>query len=169
MKKVLAIFLALVMLLGVSACGDAGNVSGGGNEIDMSAYPADLNEWSSQNFLDYFAEVGVFENEDWRYIQDHATYYAGTPINECAGYMDDEAIIMIGIFTIDSDSADAEELLSYIKEHKATTDELGAFPIDHMVGNVLFWYSETLDEDVYNAMDEAYNGLVSAMGLTPEF
>ncbi len=168
MKKLLALILSLTMVLCLAACGGGDDKSG---EVDMSKYPADINEWTAQNFNDYFTEAGVYTNEDWVNFQDHAQYYSGTAIDEAGGYMDDAGMINIAVFIVDPDSieADGEALLNYVKENKCLTEDFSAMPIDHMVGNALFWYSYTSDEEVYNAFEEAYNNLVEALGVTPEF
>lgn len=172
MKKVLVMVLALMMLFGLAACGnEAKDKTTEAAGIDMSKYPADINEWTSQNFLDYFAEAGVFTKSEWTYIQDHANYYVGTAVNECAGYMDDTGMIMISIFTFDPESTevDVKAALESIRTNKTLPAELGSIPVDHMAGNVVFWYSMTTDEAAYNAMDAAYNELVKALGVTPDF
>ena len=93
MKKFAAIILALVMALALVACGGGTNTPSEGGETkgaDLSKYPAKLSEWTAQQFNDYFTEEGVYTDESLVYIQDHATYYTGYPIDECGGYMDDE-------------------------------------------------------------------------------
>lgn len=172
MKKVLAMVLALMMVLAMTACNGGGadkTTEAGG--IDMSKYPAKLNEWSGQNFLDYFKEAGVFTNEEWTYVQDHATYWAGTAVDECAGYMDMDGLVMICVFIVDEDSteADAKAFMDHVRTNKMFPEDLSSIPVDHMVENVIFWYSATVDEAVYNAMDAAYNNLIQAMGVTPDF
>ncbi len=169
MKKLLALILSLTMVLCLAACGE----DGGAKEVDMSKYPTDINEWTAQNFNDYFTDAGVYTNADWVYIQDHATYWAGsgTPVDECGGYQDDTGMIGIAVFTIDPNSleADAEAFLQSVKDTKTFPTDYGSFPVDHLVGNVIFWYSATADEDVYAAADKAYNDLIAALGVTPEF
>lgn len=169
MKKLLALILSLTMVLCLAACGE----DGGAKEVDMSKYPTDINEWTAQNFNDYFTDAGVYTNADWVYLQDHATYWAGsgTAIDECGGYMDDAGMVNIAVFTIDPNSleADATELINYLKENKCMPEDLMGFPVDHLVGNVIFWYGTTADEDVYAAFDKAYNDLIAALGVTPDF
>ena len=168
MKKLLALILSLTMVLCLAACGE-----GGAKEVDMSKYPTDINEWTAQNFNDYFTDAGVYTEADWVYLQDHATYWAGsgTAVDECGGYMDKVGMVNIAVFTIDPNSleADGTELINYIKENKSMPENLMGFPVDHLVGNVAFWYGATADEDVYAAFDKAYNDLIAALGVTPEF
>ncbi len=168
MKKLLVLILSLIMALGLAACGgDGGDKSGG---VDMSKYPADIDEWTAQNFNDYFTEAGVYTNEDWVYLDGH-DIYAGTGVYECGGYMDDAGMIDLCVFIVDPDSkeVDMEAFLTTIKETKAFPEELNAIPLDHMVGNALFLYSYTADEEVYDAFEKAYNDLITALGATPEF
>ena len=202
MKKLLALSLAVTMVLALAACGDPGGSpsspnsnagtqestpAGGGESqepsggnpsggVDLSAYPADLNDWTGQNFIDYFTAAGVFTEgagrESW--LQDHIDYWPETPVSECAGYWDDDSLILIMIFIFDGSLPDttpeaASEMKNYIKENKMLPEEYASFPVDHLVGDVAFCYMLTTDDDVYNAMDAAYNDLVAAMSLTPDF
>ncbi|MCH5317504.1 MAG: hypothetical protein J1E05_05960 [Eubacterium sp.] len=183
MKKVLAIALALIMLFSFAACAQS-NPNGGNetpnnaqiNAVDISKYPADINEWSGQNFIDYFKEAGVFvdEGDKETWLQDHAMYWPGTPVNECAGFWDDAGSIFVMLFILKEDLADSTpeayaDMLNGIKENKKIDLEMQAMPIDHLLGNVAFCTSLTTDEDTYNAMEAAYNQLVSDLGVTPEF
>lgn len=176
MKKILAVALALVMALSMAACNTGNNstpstTGGEASGIDMSKYPADINEWSAQNFNDYFTEAGVYTDASYIYLQDHATYYTGTAIDECGGYMDDNSLYFTGVFIIDPDSteADGNAMLDYVRTNKTFTEELGSIPVDHLVGNVAFLYSYSIDEDFYNAFDAAYNQLITDLGATPDF
>ena len=95
MKKFFAVLLMLTMVFTFCACG--GDTASSGNDsgdtasgIDMSAFPADVNEWTGQNFIDYFKAQGLFTDdsahETW--LQDHANYWPQTPVSECAGWWD---------------------------------------------------------------------------------
>ena len=198
MKKLLALFLAMMMVLSLAACADSGGGStgnpssdpgtqesapaGGGESqepsggVDLSAYPADLNDWTGQDFIDYFTAAGVFVEGNGRetWLQDHVDYWPGTPVSECAGYWDDDGLILIMIFTFDGSlpdttPEDANAWKGSIRENQMLPEDFGSFPVDHLVGDVAFCYMLTTDDDVYNAMDAAYNDLVSAMGVTPDF
>lgn len=188
MKKVLAIALALVMLFSFAACAgttpNGGNGDGGNdtpndaqiNTVDMSKYPTDFNAWNGQNFIDYFTEAGVFKEgsglEIW--LQDHPDYWINTPINECAGYWDEDGKILIMIFTFDetlSDTTpeDVAAMKDYIKENHKLPDDYQSMPIDHMAGNAAFSFTYTTDDDVYNMTEAAYNNLITALGVTADF
>ena len=199
MKKLFAIALALVMVLALAACSGSNNTpdpteapkatgvpqateapevtdapevtedpkqSGG-----LEGYPADPSDWTSEDIIRYFKEAGVFTNEDWIVVQDHPTYYPGFAINECVSYMDMDGLVSIGIFNTDpaNGDADVDAFLAGVRETHAFPEDLGSVPMDHMIGDLLFWYSFTADEDVYNAMDAAYNKLVEDLGVTPDF
>lgn len=181
MKKVLALILVLVLALSLAACTTGNNGENGGETggttsgetggMDMSKYPADINEWTAQNFNDYFKEVGVYTNDEYIYMQDHATYYSGTAVDECGGYMDNEGLYFTGVFIVDPDSqeADGKAMLENLRSTKTFPEELGSIPVDHLVGNVVFFYSFSADEAFYNAFDAAYNQLIKDLGVTPDF
>ena len=198
MKKLLALFLAVMMVLSLAACADSGggdtgnpnsdagtqesNPAGGGESKEpsgggaLSGYPADLNDWTGQNFIDYFTAAGVFTEGSGResWLQDHADYWPETPVSEAVGYWDDDGLILIMILTFDGSLPDttpeaASDMKDYIRGNKMLPEDFGSFPIDHLVGDVAFCYMLTTDDDVYNAMDAAYNDLVTAMGVTPDF
>lgn len=186
MKKVLALTLAFVMLLSLAACGGNSEKEpekkpdeGTGLNIDMSKYPTDINAWSGQNFVDYFAEAGVFTEragfESW--IQDHTDYWPETPVNECIGYWDpDGEGNMIMIFVLKSDIADAgedmyKEWMDSLKTSKKLPGDYGNLgTVDHLVGNVVFMFENTVFNDgILADMTAAYNYLVEKLGVTPEF
>lgn len=183
MKKVLAIFCMITVLFGFTACGNGEGTNAASNdgktaEADMSNYPESLEEWSAQNFIDYFTETGLFTDgggyETW--IQDHSTYWQGMPVSECAGWWDEagtEACVMILILDgslADTSEADFEEWKTQIQENKALPEDCGAIGVDHFVGNIAFCYSEmTLNDDILARIEEEYNTLIERMGVTPEF
>lgn len=189
MKKVLAIALAVLMVLSLAACGKKtnnnesnpsesanANADVKGLAIDMSKYPAKLEEWTGQNLIDYFKEAGVFKDGDGfeTWAQEHAMYWDNTPINECVGCWDDTSVsIMIAVLSADNADTSEEQLnewVANIKEKKALPGDYSTFTVDHFVGNIIFSYEATvLDEDIYNKMNDAYNYLVKSMGVTPEF
>lgn len=128
--------------------------------------------------VDYFTEAGVFTNKDWVWVQSHEEYWANTPVYEASGYMDNEGTVTIMFFTFKNDLADVPEgdVQKFIDGIKSSEDhmfpeygEIVPMPIDHLIGNIAVNYSYTTDEAVYNAMDKAYNDLITALGVTPEF
>ena len=189
MKKVLAIVLAAIMVMALAACSANTGKDGQDNtsdpasstsdtvKVDMSKYPSNINEWTGQNFVDYFKEAGVFKDGDGAetWMQPHEMYWDSTPVNECVGCWDDAETYSIMIAILGPNNADSSEeqyneWMTSIKEKKACPGDYSAFTIDHRVGNVAFEYEATiLDDDVYNAMTAAYNYLVDSLGVTPEF
>lgn len=179
MKKIFAILMAAVMMFGAVACG-GGNESKAedGSKVDMSKYPSDINEWSGQNLIDYFTEAGVFvgtKEGDESWLQDHVNYWSGMPVNECAGYWTGDETVMIMMLILKKDLADSSEeqyneWMTTIKDTKKLPGELSTFAVDHLAGNIAFIYANTtLDEAVYNAMEAAYQDLIKALNVTPEF
>lgn len=176
-KRFMAMACVIMMSVSLVACGgsEAGKnkttTKAEESGIDMSKYPAEINEWTAENFNDYFKEAGLYTKDEFIYVQDHETYYAGLPIDTCGGYMDDEGLYFTGVFILDPDSteADGKAFLEHVKANKAFTEDLGSLPIDHLVGNVAFMYGLSVDEEFYNAFDAAYNELVEKLGVTPEF
>lgn len=175
MKKVLALVLAFVMLFALAACGGTAD-KGQGDEkgdIDMSKYPADINAWSGQNFVDYFTEAGVFdesrpESEIW--TQPHQMYWDATPVSEAVGFWDNDNSIIIYILKeelADSDKATYDEWMGLFKQKKAPKDYM--IEVSHIVGNVAFEYETSVTDDaLYEKMDAAYKYLVEKLGVTPE-
>lgn len=207
MKKILAALLTAAMLLSVSACENENGGSGAGTNApastaptssapasgapDSSApegtsggesgaiegYPASLDEWTGQQFVDYFKSVGVFKDgggeETW--VQDHS-YWAGTPVSECAGFWDEEGFKMVMIFVMKGDLADSSEdalneAKSAMKEKKIyqPTEDWNPMNVDHLVGNVAFSFSDSIDEEFAEEMEKAYNELITKMGAAADF
>ena len=104
MKKALSLIIVLLIVFSFVACSNGGtsnadnadnsnnaNVSADIKKVDLSAYPADINAWSAEDFNNYFLAAGVYKDDNNLYVQDHATYWAGSgiPVDEGSGYMDD--------------------------------------------------------------------------------
>lgn len=148
----------------------------GGLDIDMSKYPATIEEWTGQNFVDYFTEAGVFKNSDGleTWMQDHE-YWTGMPVSECVGCWDDPGMFVVIITILTPDLPDSsqeqyDEWMAGFRENKTCPDEGVYLYPDHMIGNVIFEYETSiLDEELYGKMSTAYENLVSALGVTPDF
>lgn len=184
MKKTLAILLALVMALTLTACGGGNNDKSGNNDasgssdgVDMSKYPSDINDWTGQNFIDYFTETGACTGgagfETW--MQPHEMYWDDSPVSECVGWWDDVGVSVI-ITILKPDLADSSQeqydewMAGFRENHAFPEEDYGGMPVDHMIGNVVFEYETSiLDDDIYEKMTTAYEDLVSALGVTPDF
>ena len=184
MKKFFAVLLILTMVFTFCACG--GDTASSGNDsgdtasgIDMSAFPADVNEWTGQNFIDYFKAQGLFTDdsahETW--LQDHANYWPQTPVSECAGWWDLEGIEgCMMILTLDPALSDSSEddynaWLEGIKADKMLPGDYSSLgTVDHLVGNVVFAYTTmTLDDECLAKCEAAYEQFLSDTGATAEF
>ncbi len=208
MKKLLVIFMTLVLSLGLAACGDekkdtnntatttpkqdkskdasagttttpAAQENAGGSGIDLSKYPEDLNEWTMQNLIDYFEQAVEFPSdcESWISGQDELT---GTPVSAMAGIWNADGTddVELMFIVLDPENPDTtpevvEEIKQAIrddKNHDYTTDDLYLGIQDHLVGNVAFSYGAyTTNEEVYNAIEEAYGNLISGLGAKADF
>ena len=182
MKKVLAMLLAAVMVCSLAACGGAEKKEedSKSGSVDLSKYPANFEDWTAQNILDYFQEAVDFPDDCEGWVQDHAEYWAGMPIYECSGIWNADGAddICAVFFTFNPDSPDVsaedveavQQTIRDDKNHDYTTSEIFLGPQDHMIGHVSFSYGITTpNEDIYNEIEEAYNNLVQDMGLTPDF
>ncbi len=183
MKKFFAVLLVLVMVFTLAACGESGGSESEGSTessgVDMSAYPADVNEWTGQNYIDYFKAVGLFtdDNAHETWLQDHANYWPETPVSECAGWWDNEGIegcMMILILDpglADSSQEDFDAWMTSIRDDKNLPGDYSSLGVvDHLIGNVAFSYSAmTLDDECLAACDAAFDQFVADTGATPEF
>ena len=180
MKKYLAILLAVVMTLSFAACGAKGDKPSGGSQtaapaaVDLSAYPADFNEWTVDNIMDYFTKAGLFTKEDWKYIQNEADCVpAETGMSKIGSYMsdDEEGSQTVFIFWFDPAASEAKvkEQFEFIKANKTFDKAFDMQPVDHVIGNFAVSYTLTLDEDFYAMAEAAYNQLVADMKITPVF
>ena len=189
MKKFLAIVLIAIMVMAFAACSantgkddnkDNAAVSTSNNNVDMSKYPADFKDWTAQNVADYFNEAVNFPSDCELWVQDHAGYWANMPVYECSGIWNvngaDDVLAVFFTYNPDSPDTTPEEVeaiqyaISEDENHDYTTDEMFLGPQDHMIGHVSFSYGlTTSNEEVYNEIEAAYNYLVEAMGVTPDF
>lgn len=175
MKKLLALVLTMMMVLSLAACG--GNDGGSKKaEVDLSKYPADLSDWSAQDLLDYFKEaVGLPDSLTEMYSDPES--WLSTPVHDSSrGWTDDGSAHLV-FYTFDPDASDTtpelvEEWLEVLRTdstHSYITDEYYIGPASHLAGNILFVYEQTTDENYYNACEAAYEQLISAFGVTPDF
>ncbi len=183
MKKFFALLLVLTCVFTFAACGgdtgDTGSDTPG--PVDMSAFPADINEWTGQNYIDYFKAQGLFieEGSYKTWLQDHAEYFPGTPVSENAGWWDandetgEHGYMMILIASpdlADSSQEAYDEWMNYIRENHKLNEEFTALKVDHLVGNAAFCYSElTLNDDELAKIEAAYEQFIADTGATAEF
>lgn len=174
MKKIIAMILALMLALSLAACGETNNTDGdpdsAGNTVSLEGYPTDINEWTTDDFVNYFTEAGVFTDSEALYISG-TDVWAGTALSGNVFYADSTGLCSINIYLFDEDNpaADVPAFLSYVRENHTFDESLYLQPVDHLVGTVAFTYSPTTDEEIFEAMDAAYNALVEGLGVTPDF
>jgi predicted small lipoprotein YifL len=180
MKKIISLLMAAALVLSLAACGGSTTKTAEdtpeedtSSTVDLSAYPDSLDEWTSQNFIDYFQSYGLFTDGDGfeTWTQDHATYWPGTPVDECVGWWNDDDTVMVMICMLSADSADTDEdqlneWLTSAQEDNTFPGEYATVPVDYVVGHVTFTFESTiLDDDIYTAFSEAYENLVSSVGV----
>lgn len=181
MKKIFALLLALCLVFSFAACGNSDGNGGnsGENGVDMSKYPTDINEWTAQNLVDYFFEAVDFPSDCVEDILP-AEDCAGIPVHEMGTIwnIDGTNDVSITFFILDPNAADTTpEAVNEVRQaiiddpnHNYSTEDMMLGTQDHMVGNVLFSYSEfTSNEEVYDQIEEAYENLVNYLGVKAEF
>ena len=172
MKKMIALLFCVVLVLSLGACQSKKEESGNASQAEsiFDHYPKTVAEWTAADFNNYFKEVGVYTKDDFIYVQDHA-YYAGMVIEECGGYMDDAGLYFTGVFVVNEKSTegDAAAFLAGIKESKTFPEEMGSLPVDHLVGNVVFFDSFCGDEEFYNAFEKAIVDWAAGMKVELDF
>lgn len=138
--------------------------------LDLSAFPADLKDWSAADYNKYFIQAGVFK-EDIAYIQDHESYWIDTPVYEGGGAMDDVGDVMVFIFTFGPEAKDADvpAFMEELRKTKTFPEELSGLPMDHMAANACFLFQFSQSDEVYNAAEKAFTDLMTAMKVTPDF
>ncbi len=183
MKKVLSFLLTLCLGFTLTACSSSssGDKDSGSSDassaVDFSKYPSSLNEWTGQNFIDYFKEYGLFTDgngaETW--VQDHANYWPGTPVKEAAGWWDDAGTFLVMVLIHDetlpdTSKADYDAWMSQLKDKHMMTEDFGSMPVDHLAGNVGFTFETTVtDDEIYSKTLQAYNDLLAALKVKAEY
>lgn len=186
-KQFLILALAAGMVFGATGCASLeGGMAGAAKvsetetakelddvkvDFDFSKYPADFKDWTMEDLNNYFVEAGVYPDKDNTFVQDHDSYYDGTPVGDGCGYANDSETITILIFNIADPSKEAgvDEFKQYVIKNHELGDDLGNIPVDHMIGDLMFYYSGTVDKDAYAAFEKAYSQLVKGLELTQEF
>lgn len=155
--------------VGVASTDKGGDVQY--REPDLSAYPDKLGDWSAEQLRDYFVDSGIFTDDLYILLQDHESSYPGVPINENTGCFNESGSIVCVIYTMMKDDSEGsvEEFLDYIREHHETPPYCGAMYVDHLADNVLFCYGWSQDQNFKDAMEAAYNRLITELGVTPDF
>ena len=182
MKKLFVIMLIIAMAFCFASCG--GSSEGGSNDsettpqVDMSSYPSDIQEWTSENFIEYFDKQGILPiSEDLPPgVGSHADEWGGTPIHESIIWSfteDDPGSFAILVY---KDAGDvSEEEMEYWKNcidtDRTMPYEYATFgKVDHLVGNVGFLYSGlALNDELAETIEDAYQQFLKDTGFTPEF
>lgn len=171
MKKLFAIVLAVIMIMTMVACtNQPKETEPQDTGLDLSAFPADLKDWSAEDYNKYFIQAGVFK-EDIAYIQDHENYWINTPVYEGCGAMDEIGDVMVFIFTFDPEAKDADvpAFMEELRKTKTFPEDLNSMPMDHMAANACFLFQFSQSDEVYEAAEKAFNDLMTAMKVTPDF
>lgn len=131
----------------------------------------DFADWNGDDIGQYFVDKGTFSHSDWYYVQKDE-YVEGTGFDANVSYFEEDtgaAMVMIMWFNPDSVQTNRDEVYNYIKENRTTPEDLGSFPVDHLVGNFAFSYTLCADNAEYDKMDAAYKAFIEEFSLTPEF
>lgn len=160
-----------------AAAGEDGTMADDGGETKGEENAAgdwknkDFADWNGDDIGQYFVDNGTFSNADWYYVQKDE-YVEGTGMDANVSYFEGDtgaAMIMIMWFNPNSVQSNRDEVYDYIKNNQATPEDLGSFPVDHLVGDFAFSYTLCADNAEYDKMDAAYKAFIEEFNLTPEF
>ncbi|GEM_PF-6451075 len=167
MKKTMTcttlMFLVLTMALTMAACGKKNDEPAG---PDFSQYPANYSDWTQANMKAYLRDSGAFTEEDW--IIDVSANEL-TALGAAGGtmYVDmKEGQTSEMVFFFDSANEGTDDILTSLRD---THMLMGAVPMDALLGNFCFSYSNTVDENNKAAIIGAIKALASHYNLTPDF
>ena len=160
-------------MISVASCRKAG--PGG---VDLSRFPSSLNEWTGQDFIDYFALAGVFATGKGYavWVESHEKNWPKTPVAECAGWRstEDGGVGMILVYRFSGEFGDTSpeecaDVLAYIRESKALPLTMTGVPVTHLAGNVGVSVAYTRDKEVRGKAEAAWAELIEKLGAAPEF
>ncbi|MBQ6115800.1 MAG: DUF4367 domain-containing protein [Oscillospiraceae bacterium] len=138
-------------------------------DVDLTSYPEHLSDWSAQQLRDYFADSGIFIQQGCSLLQDRESFGMKAPINEVTGYIiTEDPTVYCLIYTVMKDDSEGSvsDYLDYVREkHKLPIGD----PVDHLADRVIFCYGGSTDQDFIDAMEAAYNRLITELGVTPDF
>ena len=173
MKKLVKVLLVLVVVCSLFACdGNSGN-GGSDTTVDMTKFPADFAEWTTQDVMDYMTEKGVFTNADYAYIQVRNDEINPCPdsLTELGSYMDNEGLITTIIYYWDVNES---ELVKTEYEHAKETQEANLvyslynetmpYPVTHMIGQFGF-FDASADLEFADKFEQAIQDLASDAGV----
>ncbi len=142
MKKLFKALLALAFVFTLGACGEEKPQT----SIDMSNFPANFAEWTTQDVIDYMVAKEVFTNEEWAYVQtkDDPINPAPDPLSELGSYLSTDGMIGSLIYYYDltngSDVVKAghEEVKTEKVVNMQYVEGVFPYPSDHMIGQFAF-------------------------------
>ena len=179
MKKLIIILFITVLAFAFSACGDPKDPEDTAPETDMDQYPAEIIDWTSENFMEYFKAQGILPIDEGYGpgVGSHADYWGGTPVKESISWsFTDDGLDNLYVLILDPDLGDVSDeessyWVNFIKTERGLPYEAAILgKVDHMVGNVIFLYSSLCeDPDIIAKEEAAYDKFLKDTGYTAEF
>ena len=138
-------------------------------KIDWTKYPADLGAWTTSNLQDYLKDCEILGNEDFMLIEmsaelEQMSANAGFIYIDAAGFTVNDTII-----SFDPNNEAGAAMLDTIREQHAIVVGEASVPMDALLGNFSFSYSNSLDNDHIGAIVQAIKDLGSHYGVAPDF
>jgi hypothetical protein len=168
-KKVFAILMVVVMMLGVVGCGSNGN-NPGKNDGDTNKPAKEFSQWNDEDIMQYFKDEKVFTNDDLCSIQKGENAAENVTSSVC--YMDNvtsDEYVEIIYFDPNTTSDKVKEGFEEVKTTKVLSMDEGQMVFNTLVGNFAIFYSSSLDEQFIADFEAAYDKLLKTYSLTPEF
>lgn len=158
--KVLALVMVCILALGAIACGSEAKKEEG--TVDWSKYPEKLEDWKFADLKDYLRTAGIIEAHEKCLSMDMSEGdLAAGGADAGMIYMDTEAGSIMDIIMV----ATADNLLNELR----SSHTLAGVPMDALLGNFAFSYSNGYDEEHLAAIKQAINDLAAHYGVTPDF
>ncbi len=141
-------------------------------EVDFANYTEDLNAWTSADVLNYLKECGLIND---------AYYTLDLSVNDLnamsakSGFlhmdMDGMQAYLI-IIQLDDESEQGANILDFVREYQIISpdgDSENGIQVDALVGNICFYYTDSLNDEIITGMTQAILNLCAHYGVEPDF
>ena len=171
--RILSLVLVCILAMSLISCGskpaEPAEPATPADDFDWSAYPADYNEWTTENMKTYLLAREVLGNDDFMLL-DMSAELEQMSADSGFLYVDATAFTVNDtIIHFDANDEAGSAMLDTIRSEHAIVVGEASVPMDALVGAFAVSYSNSLDEEHVAKIVDAFNALAAHYEITPDF